>query len=77
MGFKEISPLEAMNALADGRPVYRFSQMSQELLAKTSVSGFLNLRFAVEGDYHAGGRYGRIGTNPKGKTDGKKTCYKN
>lgn len=51
MGFKEISPLEAMNALADGRPVYRFSQMSQELLAKTSVSGFLNLRFAVEGDY--------------------------
>ena len=51
MGFKEISPLEAMNALADGRPVYRFSRMSQELLAKTSVSGFLNLRFAVEGDY--------------------------
>lgn len=53
MGFKEISPLEAMNALADGRPVYRFSRMSQELLAKTSVSGFLNLRFAVEGDYPA------------------------
>ena len=51
MGFKEISPLEAMNALADGRPVYRFSQMSQEQLAKTSVSGFLKLRFAVEGDY--------------------------
>ena len=48
MGFKEISPLEAMNALADGRPVYRFSQMSQELLAKTSVSGVLNLRFAVD-----------------------------
>lgn len=51
MGFKEISPLEAMNALADGRPVYRFSRMSQEALAKISVSGFLNLRFAVEGDY--------------------------
>ena len=41
MGFKEISPLEAMNALADGWPLYRFSQMSQELLAKTSVSGVI------------------------------------
>lgn len=51
MGFKEISPLEAMNVIADGRDVYRFSRMSQEALAKISVSGFLNLRFAVEGDY--------------------------
>ena len=51
MGFKEINPLEAMNAIADGRDVYRFSRMSQEALAKISVSGFLNLRFAVEGDY--------------------------
>mgnify|MGYP007117049751 CR=1 FL=1 len=48
LGFKEISPLEAMNAIADGRDVYRFSRMNQETLAKISVSGFLNLRFAVE-----------------------------
>ena len=51
MGFKEISPVEAIKAISDGRTVYRFSRMSQETLAKISVSGFLNLRFAVEGDY--------------------------
>ncbi len=50
MGFKEISPLEAMTAIADGRTVYRFSRMNQETLTKISVSGFLNLRFAVEGE---------------------------
>ena len=48
MGIVEISPDKALQALADGRKVYRLREVADDLLTKVSIAGFLGMRFAVD-----------------------------
>lgn len=48
MAIVEISPDKALQAISEGRKVYRLRETTDELLSKVSIAGFLGMRFAVD-----------------------------